>query len=574
MSVLRLHRKSIAISMGALLLTLLAAAWLVPWSMSSDRETRGLANEGESAHRHPVDNRPVAWGMSAKEEGKSAASSPEPLPDQPMPALNRRRVVLRFQDEAGGAVMHWRFRYTIFDMAGQVGQLDLPVEQRGKPAERCTLEGVSSQAGTFEICGEASTMAAILLCPVNPGLAFSSPGDTGGSLAPNECAYHVLGEDRDIAVVLRVSNCIAFTIVYADGQPFEGEAGISFSGKGVDSSMSRQLLAAGQDISVDLPNGVAEVQVGAQHNRVGFNAFPQWRFRFPDIPAYRKLVIDADPHQINIIVHLNGWERDESVDCIVFSANGSPMVEGKSLGGETWHTVRAINTGGEYVVQVSGRSGVWRSPFFELELGKTYEFDATAAVAGRLRARFVDTGGSPLPNSVMHLRKTAYPDWHHRRNYRTEQEVVRAFGFGASAGYSGVAELEGMPPGEVTVFLESFGHEVEVHKAVIRSGETTDLGEVTMQPAKGRIELNLINRNPDYDYYIWLMHPNARGIIAIEKRVKRDQIIFDQLPVREYLLRINARNGSPGRNIKIIFDADAKCILNEDVSDLVIRDDR
>lgn len=496
----------------------------------------------------------------------------ESTPVEPL-KTDRYAVRILFEDLNGRKVGRWKFKYRLFDERNLL-ELDLDPRRRGFWANRCVVEAFSSEDGTFVLTGEGRTPSALLLSHAEGEMTFVSEGDSGFSLAQNESAYLLRKAERQISVRLSSTIRLAYSICYSDGAVYQDNmAGLTYRANGRTCVLLFD-VKPGEDLLAEVPANSSDILVTARSTRMTFRESNEWRFDAPDIPTYQRLVIPSDPEQIVVVVHLAQWQPGETAACFVCRADGGVVVEGTCPAGEDWITTRVPNMGLDHCVEVRGPSGVWRSAFFQPQKGARHEFYAVASSPGSVRVRFVDGEGKPLVNSFIYLSPNSYPSWRGREKYVPDEDVGRSVGFQAECGKTAVAELGGLPPGDITVFLEAFGCEVETRSVRITSNRMTDLGDVVMKPALGRITLNLSKRNPEYGYYVWLAGPNGSGIVALKKDVKSNQVTFEHLAQRKYTIQVAAGNGGRGKNIDVVLAADGTAVIDVDVQDLRPRDNK
>ena len=198
----------------------------------------------------------------------------------------------------------------------------------------------------------------------------------------------------------------------------------------------------------------------------------------------------------------------------------------------------------------------------------TKELTAVPMKGFQVRARLVDAAGKPIHPGFINSLESAYPSWRLVSKSSVTEDVYRSSEFMTRVGKTGVGELLDLYPGEVELTFDAWQYEVVRKKVVGREGEAIDLGDVVLEPAKGRIEVVLENRNPDIPYYVWLFSPVSGDTIALNRDLKVDLTVFEFIARRPYVVHVAAGNGGRGVNFDVNFEAGDTVTLKVDVKDL------
>lgn len=459
----------------------------------------------------------------------------QPPAEEPPEEKLIQRITLRFVDEQGQPVAHWEFRYAIFEGVGDV----VAPNDGAVVGNRCPNAATSDANGQCIIVDETWSRA-LLICPAKGDMVLANQGDGGRPIYRNE-GYWFLHGDREITVKLRKTTELWFTVFYEDGQPYDGNvAWVSAKSQGAGPGAIAHGVRNGS-FSASVAESADEVRVGVDSMRAGFKAFNEWRFFAPSIPRFAKLVIPRDANQVVFIVHLDKWPKDDDVEIKIISPLNATADSGRVSGGETWQTLKVLWWVGDFFVDVKGKHGIWVSPFFEVEKGKTYEFWAEPMKVATVVCRMIDPDGNPLLNTCMHTMRPGGPGWWLQRNHVAKTSYTGAgWPPTVQGGADGVARMTNLPPGEREFFFEAWGHERAVRKVRLVAGETVDVGDVVLAPATGTIEVNLINFDPELDYQIELATPYGIGLINVSRLSKNTHAIFQNAAGRSYMIHVGA----------------------------------
>lgn len=551
----------------ALLLWRLWPAPPTPVTPAQPQQCSPVSGERKGA---PIREIPASNLAPANTPPKSEAPPKEPVEEKLI-----QRITLHFVDEQGQPVPHWEFCYAIFEGVGDV----VAPDDGAVVGNRCPNIATSDSSGQYVIVDETWSRA-LLICPSKGGMILADQGDGGRPIYRNE-GYWFLHGDREITVKLKRTTQLWFSVSYEDGLPYDGNvAWVSAKTNGVGPGAISHGVRNG-NFSADVAASADEVRVGVDSMRAGFRTFNQWTFLAPSIPGYAKPVIPRDPNQVVFIVHLDKWPKDDDVEIKIISPLNATSDSGRVSGGETWQTIKVLWWVGDFFVDVKGKQGIWVSPFFEVEKGKTYEFWAAPMKVATLVCRMIDPDGKPLLNTQMHTMRPGGPGWYLQRNHIAKTNYTGA-GWPPSVkgGADGVARMTNLPPGEREFYFEVWGHERAARKVNLIAGETVDVGDIVLAPATGRIEVNLINRDPELTYGAALKTPFGIGLIELVSKIEGPSVVFENVASRKYMIHIGAmrnikgKNVGRGKNIDIELQAGQKLTIDVDVSDIDPADSR
>lgn len=485
----------------------------------------------------------------------------------------QQRVVLGFVDDRGIPVAYFKCRYALLSRDAIQKESREGAQTPRSPEERYPFEATSNVEGQVELLEERDftgfKACAIRCIGLSPGWVVAERGDPSEHSLIGEHFANLSDAGGRVVVRLRKTHQIQVYIKYADGVPFEGPAGLSVYAEDDSGFLlqSRRVVVAGEYVTFEIPDRHGKVTIGAGADRLGFRTNSEWRFVGNEIEAFLTLVIDADPDQFVLIVHFENWPGAESVEVEVCGASGNAHVEASVPAGKSWKTLRAHNYGG-CIVKARGKAGIWRSEYFLPKPGTTKELVAIPMKGFRVRARLVDAAGQPVYPGYINSLESAYPSWRLVSKASVTEDVCRSAEFMTRVGKTGVGELLDLYPGEVDLIFDAWNYEVMRKTVVGREGEVIDLGDVTLEPARGRIEVVLENRNPEIAYYVWLFSPVGGDTIALNRDLRVDLSVFERIARRAYVVHVAAGNGGRGVNIDVNFETGDIVTLKVDVKEL------
>ncbi len=505
---------------------------------------------------HAAAPRPTASFKQSPVESPDKAQSSGTPSGQPEDATlppDQLDIVLQFQDEDGRLVPNLRFRYSV-----RRRKFESDSTQRGyrhlweslDEGPRNPFEGESGADGRFVLPPlhdvEHETLTAVRIQIISPGFTIRKGGGPDREGLVGDSDFIVGVEKRGVfPVQVLTTTPVSISIEYEDGVPFVGIVAMSMPLRAANHQIRE--VAPGQAAIFNLPRIKGKFGFGCNADRDGFRAGNSWDFEGSAVMPHMKLVIPRDPDQCVVEVNLERWATGEAVSVEVYAGSGAgTSFGGNATGGSIWRCLRFRGTGERWVIVVRGTSGQWHSGPFQLAHREARTFHAVPSLPFSVRARFVNSDGVPIPRGCIRSLSSLYVPWQRYRRLRAERQFTHDSGFLVLSGADGIAVLGDLPSGEVEVHLETEGCEVE--RRVIRGepGEVVDLGDIRLEPAKGMIEVNLLNRREGVSYWVWIHGPGGTGNVWIEKGVTKDRHLIGPLPKRPYQLFICADDGGDG----------------------------
>jgi hypothetical protein len=194
-----------------------------------------------------------------------------------------------------------------------------------------------------------------------------------------------------------------------------------------------------------------------------------------------------------------------------------------------------------YVVVVLGELA-WHSEEFELTAGETIELRPQLAPSCTLSAKVVNTKGEPVEGAALAFATRDLP-----RTNSSNMKFSRPFNGETLSDPRGALKLEGLPAGTFEFQVYAPGMQPWTGFATLVAGQDFDMGDLRLEAAPGRIEVQL----PDWDYkarkVTWsLADPDGHTLKHAE--VESNVLILEGLPVgRSYELKFHIRVGQGAR---------------------------
>lgn len=325
-------------------------------------------------------------------------------------------------------------------------------------------------------------------------------------------------------VVLEQTRALTVWVFYADGTPYEGELSVSPE-------------ALGSTETFEVARGIAEAVVPDQDSfgiwvssrRVGFSDAGV-RFAARSVAVDRlDLILAAQEATMGVIeVDLSAFAR---TDNLLVEVIGSPVpysldYRARTIGGGVFASpgrrpggyrvfVREDPTGA--LLNNKGRTPpatppnslrVWQSDVVQVAAGQTVRVVAGAEYASAVRARLVNERGEVLAPGILFVEPdTKLPsDWSSLKGWYNAPKPWSAI-HGWPTGLTiedGYGELPIVDPGKRVIACEAPGYDISFVEVDCKPGRLHDLGTVVLKPARGVIEIEIINWDPKLTYVVEL----------------------------------------------------------------------
>jgi hypothetical protein len=327
-------------------------------------------------------------------------------------------------------------------------------------------------------------------------------------------------------------------------------------------------FAEGKRPYVDVPRVPSAIEFTIWSEREGYETRMWWDYDYEDLAQSMLFTIPIAGEKTLVSVNFEKWTVDEPIEISICNAWGNTK-QVKWWGGKTWVTNELKPAYfAQCFIRAKGASGIWQSETFTVEVGQPKYFTAAPAKAFTLRARFIDREGNVLTRAVVSAQPDIYPEWATRAVGKSDEDVGRGEAFTANAGKLGIAELTGLFPGTFQASFEAFGYEPVTRWITGKAGELVDIGDVILEAAKGRVEVNLLNGDSTRAYNLNLYGPTNGSGIADVRETKDRHLVFEHLAIRPYVLFVGtADHKGHAVNVRVEFVGD-KAVLNVDLRDL------
>ncbi|MEZ5990995.1 MAG: hypothetical protein R3E76_01395 [Planctomycetota bacterium] len=212
-----------------------------------------------------------------------------------------------------------------------------------------------------------------------------------------------------------------------------------------------------------------------------------------------------------------------------------------------------------YRLTITYKDMVWQKSVTVVSGEDTF-VRAELAEACKARVTVFDENGKLKSGAVLRFNSGEYTDY----PPRPQSGVL------AVTGEKGEATLGGLSYETTELLVVAEGYEPQVIGVSLNAGRVTDLGPVRLVPATGRITVRVINQKPGHSYIVMAIHPVGHGGHSSKTSVPASgEVVFDALPLREYLVGVTYQQGGRIASKAAILTADAsEAIIEIDVSDL------
>jgi hypothetical protein len=506
-----------------------------------------------------ADSTPVTETPAGKEDTPPEEEAPEE------PAL--QRIVFEFRDPAGQPVPQWPFGFVLHDQDSAMAEIG---ESR-LGAGRVSGKGASGTDGNFEVLeGRDFEGFRVYAGRIAAGVSSMTLSDRGENYLPIPSSqtegmfFFTTGDETEktVRVQLYGSRSVSVSVEFADGKPYSGQVEVRTPDM---SSVRAMELLAGQPLELPLTSTPGNLLVRLTVDVEGFRARNVWRVPTVEVPPHLKLVIPEDPDQATIEIDFTGWTANEEISVQIYfrTPYRDPQFERVAIGGSVWRTHAMPPTHTFQTIVAEGESGLWHSREFQFQKGRTYRFVAVPAQPFSVRARLVHADGEPYKRSWISSYERDHPEWvfdWRRVNQLGDPLIPRE--------QWGVVEVSRLPAGEHTLRVEAPGSEEK--RIVVRGspGESIDLGDIVLRPARGRVVIRLLNRDPELTYEVLFMAPASLGEFRV-RNIDSDEVVVEQVPIRPYqiFVRVPSGGGGPQPNPVLVFEGDT-AVLEVDVSRL------
>lgn len=198
---------------------------------------------------------------------------------------------------------------------------------------------------------------------------------------------------------------------------------------------------------------------------------------------------------------------------------------------------------GWYTILVTLDDLVW-SAHFEVVVDSVAQLLVELAPQASVQVTLLDEQGTPLSSGCLHIESGVHQD-----------HPVKALpGVRAAAGPDGEAVLGGLAASVREVIVEANGYEPQRLAVGLQAGRTTNIGQIKLVKATGRIELRVVSMAEGVSYSAMCIHPWGRGGRSTRTPVTSSGVVvFSGLPMRDYLVAVHRKEGGAvlSRNVSL-----------------------
>jgi RNA polymerase sigma-70 factor, ECF subfamily len=195
-----------------------------------------------------------------------------------------------------------------------------------------------------------------------------------------------------------------------------------------------------------------------------------------------------------------------------------------------------------YVLFVLGVHA-WHSEEFEIAAGETKELHPQFSESCSLSARVVNERGEPVEGAALAFATQDLP----RTNRSLTMKPSKPFNGEALSDADGKLTLVGFPAGTFSFQVYAPGTQPWTGYATLVAAQNSDMGDIRLEAAKGRVEVQL----PDWDYKVrkltWTL-TDPEGHTIKHANVESSVLVLEGLPVgRTYGLKLHISVGQGAR---------------------------
>jgi hypothetical protein len=534
-------------------------------------QVTGQTETTHSPHEAATDpSRPQEQQSEPTDEPDSdSAPPPEPQPLPPVP------LEVTFLDESSNSVSRTRLHYAILDPR-DIQQIRARVsEQAGEEAVINSLlieSAVTDDNGVWKLGAKPGR----LVCVMIPGRTISGYRQYGPAPFKSPAVGYVhAGRSLrvDINELVRKGQPIpteSFTliassrdelsasIIFDDGTPYEGLVSWT-SGSGIG-RQSAKLVSDGTPFLIPV-RGTDPIRVSVSRvARDGYASGCTWDVDSADIlQGIARLVIPQDPERRlragTLTVDMRSLPDGSVVTVTLMTLSGTGLGR-MTIDYPTLVPFGEILSSGVYVV-VTG-DFAWRSELVSLPPGEHRTIVPDLDLPSTVTVRLVDAQGRPLSDGILR----ACDGTGNRRGWATragsasvsrrdgsDRRAAHRQAMEAPTGPDGIAVLRGTAPGPQTFSVEAKGYEYRVLEVTVQPDSETDIGDVVLTPASGRVTVRLESSTRDtFSDLVLSIYPVDTGSAYVYRQVVPEDGLWsiEGFPGGEFSVLISPASGGMG----------------------------
>ncbi|MBZ0137282.1 MAG: carboxypeptidase-like regulatory domain-containing protein [Planctomycetes bacterium] len=451
-------------------------------------------------------------------------------------------LVLRFVDASDTPIPFADFSYAALTM-GDYGRLD-----RRNVSDPLTQHDQSDVNGQWTTTGP--TMGLLFIRMADEQWTWLAPRGKQFRWLPNDPNVAVLRTNRDKTQEFRIrlaqAQYCSLTVIYADGQPYEGNVGVGHF------TNDKRTMLMGQGFS-DLPYSVGMgimaypstwLRIAVHSVRAGFREYTNAMPEPEDLNGGQlTVVIEEDPNRREpggLILDHSSFPPAQSMMAVVVSPGGGFMGNTLELVGPGETRTDQFPTPIKLWCIAAGAGVVWSTGLVELEPGEWERVKVEPMKPAEITLLVQDEHGDPVSDAIVSIQAAGFADWSWLDTSRAVDDggisapsarqdllsITERLNRARSDG-NGRVRFKAAWPGKRQLIVQALGYEPEMIDVDAIQGRNVDLGVVALTKASAGITVKITVGESDDPTQFTL------SLFARTHRVHKDRVPFDAEGVAE-----------------------------------------
>lgn len=206
-------------------------------------------------------------------------------------------------------------------------------------------------------------------------------------------------------------------------------------------------------------------------------------------------------------------------------------------------TLRALLPGAYIVLARVGNDVSYCT--VQVQPNATAQGRVDSATPASVTARIVAGDGNPITGAVLRWNVGGYADF----------PAGPQTGLRGVSGSTGLVELAGVHPAQTDFVIEAAGFEVATRTCAPSPGSTTDLGDIRLEAATGRIQVKLSGTQTPEKFQCALLHPQGgSGYSTMQNFSPDGMVTFSRVAGRAYLVMVRPVGGGKVSSMHVVLD--------------------
>jgi hypothetical protein len=359
-------------------------------------------------------------------------------------------------------------------------------------------------------------------------------------------------------------------IEYADGEPYEGEFGwtVRTTAPNVAEPLrSRQVLTYSPGMTIPAKEDTVVIISVIDTPRAGFKrSHNEWVYTARIQDNRITFVIPMDTQRAppsGLILDHRRLEPGQSM-VVAYAGRSSTLGPGVTITGPGETRTQPVREGW-WRVMAFGDGIVWASEMMYLGVGEWRRVTLTPEVPAELSLRVVDPDGAPLPGAFVSVEEAGHVSrgplanvfrdrWDEFPDSRSDPQVISQVIQRARANADGWVTFPVAFPGTRAYLVEAVGFEHQRIEVSLASGQRTEYGTVTLQPATATVTVRLTDAEElnSEDYVVRLLIPFSGSVTERPVPFKEGVAVIESVPAHRYQVAVTRKEG--GQNWSRMLD--------------------